>query len=102
LIGNSWTMLPPLIAIPTLVEPTFELATLESGELRQAFWEEIPQWKQAASSKGSETFLDLYSFGFYLEADVLPGRNVDLAAKERHWEKNAKFVERFLEQGKSR
>lgn len=90
---------PPLIAIPTLIEPTFELVSMsESDELRQAFWDEIPLWKQAVASKGSRIFLDLYSFGLYLKADALPDRKADLAAKEQYWKKNARFVERFLDE----
>ncbi|KAJ5832424.1 hypothetical protein N7474_000735 [Penicillium riverlandense] len=92
---------PPLIAIPTLIEPTFEFFPSESDELRQAFWDEIPQWKEAMASKGSKTLLDLYSFGFYLKADALPDRNADLATKEKYWENNANFVERFLERWES-
>lgn len=88
---------PPLIAIPTLIEPTFQLCPSESDELRQAFWDEIPYWKQTMALKSSQTFLDLYSFGFYLKADALPDRNADLAAKEKHWEKNAQVVDGFLE-----
>lgn len=75
---------PPLIAVPTLIEPTFQLCPSERDELRQAFWDEIPQWKQTVALKSSQTFLDLYSFAFYLKADALPDRNADLAAKEKY------------------
>lgn len=93
---------PPLIAIPTLIEPTFELSKSESGELRQAFWDEIPMWKKAVATKGSRIFLDLYSFGWYLKADALPDREADLAAKEQYWEQNARYVETFLEEWEKR
>ncbi|KAJ5322892.1 hypothetical protein N7452_011181 [Penicillium brevicompactum] len=89
---------PLLVAVPTLVEPTFELFASESGDLRQAFWDEIPLWKQAVASKASQIFLDFYSFGLYLKADALPDRNADLAAKEQYWKKNIEFVEGFLGQ----
>lgn len=72
--------------------------TSESEDLREAFWDEIPLWKQALASKGSRTFLDFYSFGLYLKADALPDRNADLTAKEQHWKNNIEFVERFLEE----
>lgn len=93
---------PAFITIPTLLEPTFEVAKSDEWptapeELRKAFWDEIPTWKHTIGTKGSQAFLDLYSFGYYLKADGLPDRNADLAAKERHWEKNAAFVTRFLE-----
>ncbi|KAJ5319315.1 hypothetical protein MYU51_013449 [Penicillium brevicompactum] len=89
---------PLLIVVPTLVEPTFELFASESGDLRQAFWDEIPLWKRGFASKGSRIFLDFYSFGLYLKADALPDRNADLAAKEQYWKKNIEFVEGFLGQ----
>lgn len=80
---------PALITIPALIEPTFELAKSESwataaDELREAFWDEIPQWKHSVGSKGSQIFLDLYSFGLYLKADTLSDSKVNLAAKEQY------------------
>lgn len=88
---------PPLIAIPTLIEPTFELSPSASGDLREAFWNEIPLWKQAFESKGSQIFLDFYSLGFYLDPHTLLGDYLDLAEKEENWEKNKQFLEQFLE-----
>ncbi|CAI7606616.1 unnamed protein product [Penicillium bialowiezense] len=88
---------PPLIAIPTLIEPTFELSPSASGDLREAFWNEIPLWKQAFETKGSQIFLDFYSLGFYLDPHTLLGDYLDLAEKEEYWEKNKQFLEQFLE-----
>lgn len=87
---------PSPITIPTPIEPIFEIAPPQSVGLRQAFWNEIPDWKHQMKSNASRAFLDLYVFGLYLKADSLPDNNATLAAKEKHWEKNIKFVEEFL------
>lgn len=91
---------PPLIAVPTLIEPTFELCPSESGELRQAFWDEIPLWKQEMELKGSQIFLDLYSFGFYLKADALPDSKVDSARRNSTGRRTQGLWKDFLKNGK--
>ncbi|KAJ5609810.1 Aminoglycoside phosphotransferase [Penicillium herquei] len=95
--------LPFAVAVPMFVEPLFweDLkGNQKDGEdrpkLREAFWDEIPQWKEQIDSKAARTFLEWYEFGRNM--DVFPPLEDDTTPEQRRelWKENTRCIREFL------
>lgn len=83
-----------------IIEPMFSEGSVpeaEAEELRVAFWNEIPIWRDLLSQEPCQTFLDFYNFGLFLKVEALRGRGVNPEAKWRSWSRNCSVVDAFLE-----
>lgn len=68
--------------------PEYERA----DELREAFWNTMPNWKQWNMSEATQTFLEWLKFGLFVKAEWRPE---DLPDEEResYWAENIRVVE---------
>ncbi|KAK4070550.1 hypothetical protein Trihar35433_5017 [Trichoderma harzianum] len=68
--------------------PEYECA----DELREAFWNAMPSWKQWNESEATRTFLEWFKFGLFMKAEWKPD---DLPDEERdgYWAENIRVVE---------
>lgn len=76
---------------PNEFGPEFDRA----DELRAAFWDAIPDWKQWNQSKATEVFLEWFRFGLYMRAQARPG-NLGDEEREAFWRENIRVVEEVL------
>ncbi|KAL8847312.1 MAG: hypothetical protein Q9221_007657 [Calogaya cf. arnoldii] len=66
-------------------------------ELRSAFWNAIPDWKQWNQSAATRTFLKWFRFGTFLKPEPrLDGEGVDEIEKQAFWGENIRVVEEML------
>ncbi|KAK4099724.1 hypothetical protein N658DRAFT_397771, partial [Parathielavia hyrcaniae] len=98
--------LPFLCAVPRLIEPMFleglgdEKGALRVEEgiqsLREAFWDEMPAWKDIMASVEVQTFLEWYEFGLYMKANPCMKFDAPLEERMASCERNVSVVEGFL------
>ncbi|KAJ8125628.1 hypothetical protein O1611_g8010 [Lasiodiplodia mahajangana] len=64
-------------------------------ELREAFWNAIPEWERWNRSEATKAFLEWYEFGLFMKPE---GRPKDLSEdeKQQFWAKNIEVVEGIL------
>lgn len=95
--------LPFAAFVPKFIEPLFwkdyegkQQFFDGSEKLRDAFWGEIPKWRDQLSSDSAKTFLVWYEFGMKL--GVLPLLEDDTTPEQRReaWKENTVFVKGFL------
>jgi hypothetical protein len=73
--------------------PEYEGAT----ELREAFWDAIPQWKkQWFDSESTQVFLEWFKFGLFLKPEWRPKDLPEDEAQE-YWRENIRVVECILQ-----
>lgn len=67
-----------------------------ADQLREAFWDAIPQWKKWQKSDAVETFLEWWRFGQYMQPQA---KNQDLSTEEQegYWQENIRVVEHLLD-----
>ncbi|KAL7911900.1 hypothetical protein GGI35DRAFT_301507 [Trichoderma velutinum] len=72
--------------------PEYERA----DELREAFWNNMPNWKRWNESEATQTFLEWFKFGLLMKAEWRPK---DLPDEERdgYWAENIRVVEGMLD-----
>ncbi|KAF4992910.1 hypothetical protein FGRMN_6853 [Fusarium graminum] len=90
---------PFLTAIPELIDPLFRPDGSSPGdqaELREAFWDEIPQWAARKNSAEGRAFLSWYEFGLYLKPNPYLDLKAPVEEKLRFWSENISVVKRFL------
>ncbi|KAK3293904.1 uncharacterized protein B0H64DRAFT_462218 [Chaetomium fimeti] len=102
---ESTLCLPFLCAVPPLIERMLqeglegekEPVLIASQPLREAFWNEIPAWKELMTSPEGQAFLEWYEFGLYMVAEAVY-MELDASPEERmaSWERNISVVKRFL------
>ncbi|KAL7960350.1 hypothetical protein V8C34DRAFT_276930 [Trichoderma compactum] len=68
--------------------PEYECA----DELREAFWNNIPNWKRWNESEATQIFLEWFKFGLFMKPEWRPD---DLSGEERdgYWAENIRVVE---------
>lgn len=73
--------------------PEYEGAT----ELREAFWNAIPQWKKSwFDSESTQVFLEWFKFGLFLKPEWRPKDLQEDQARE-YWRENIRIVEDILQ-----
>ncbi|QYT02282.1 APH domain-containing protein [Trichoderma simmonsii] len=68
--------------------PEYECA----DELREAFWNTIPNWKQWNESEATQTFLEWFKFGLFMKAERRP-EDLPNEERESYWAENIRVVE---------
>lgn len=95
--------LPFAVAVPMFIEPLFwedpkgnQKVGEHTLELREAFWDEIPEWKIQIDSKATRIFLEWYEFGRSMR--VLPPREDDTTPEQRRelWKEDTRRIKEFL------
>ena len=71
--------------------PEFDRA----NELREAFWNTIPDWKRWNDSEATQTFLEWFRFGMFMHPEARPD-NVTEEEKDSFWQENIRVVEGML------
>ncbi|KAL6690024.1 hypothetical protein J3F84DRAFT_222406 [Trichoderma pleuroticola] len=68
--------------------PEYECA----DELREAFWNTMPNWKRWNESEATQTFLEWFRFGLFMKPEWRPN---ELTGEERdsYWAENIRVVE---------
>lgn len=78
---------------PNQFGPEFDRA----DELREAFWDTIPYWKQWNHSVATQTFLEWFRFGLFMKPEPRPN-NLPEDEKQEFWQENIRVVESILSQ----
>ena len=73
----------------------FGLEYPDGLSLREAFWNEIPEWKRWNESEAGTVFLEWFCFGLFMKAEMRPG-DVQGEEKANFWAENKRVVEGFL------
>ena len=76
---------------PNQFGPEFDRA----DELREAFWDTIPYWKQWNRSVATQTFLEWFRFGLFMKPEPPPD-DLPEDEKQSFWQENIRVVERML------
>ena len=76
---------------PNRFGPEFDRAY----ELREAFWDTIPDWKRWNDSEATKTFLAWFRLGLFLRPEARPD-NLPADEKEKFWQENIRVVEAML------
>jgi aminoglycoside phosphotransferase (APT) family kinase protein len=66
-----------------------------ADELRNAFWNAIPDWKKWNESEATHVFLEWFRFGMFMKAEWRPD-SLDEKEKEEYWSENVRVVEGIL------
>ncbi|KAL9030183.1 MAG: hypothetical protein Q9196_001667 [Gyalolechia fulgens] len=77
-----------------LFSPEFDRA----DELRDAFWDAIPDWKRWNQSAATEKFLQWFRFGLFMKPEPLLDHGILDSAKQAFWRENIHVVENMLSQ----
>ena len=88
-------IIEPMFSDNSEVETGSELERTE--ELRTAFWNEIPMWRDLLSQGSCQVFLAFYNFGLSLKVEALRGGEGDVEAKWRSWNCSCRVVVTFLD-----
>ncbi|KAF8847881.1 hypothetical protein BDZ45DRAFT_606756, partial [Acephala macrosclerotiorum] len=78
-------------AVDTVSEPEI------TQQLRTAFWDEIPKWRDLLSQEACQEFIAFYEFGMLLKVEAVRGAGVDVEAKWRSWSRSCNVVDTFLD-----
>ena len=73
--------------------PEFDRA----DELREAFWNTIPHWKQWNHSAATQTFLEWFRFGLFMKPEPRPD-DLPEDEKQKFWQENIRVVDKMLSQ----
>ena len=65
-----------------------------ANELREAFWDVIPDWKQWNQSEATQTFLEWFRFGLFMKPE--PPGDLPEEEKQSFWQENTRVVEEML------
>ncbi|KAI4136669.1 MAG: hypothetical protein L6R39_007672 [Caloplaca ligustica] len=75
-----------------LFGPEFDRA----DELRDAFWDAIPDWKRWNQSVATQTFLEWFRFGLFMKPEPCLDNDISEGEKQAFWRENIRVVEKFL------
>ncbi|KAI0099681.1 hypothetical protein GGR51DRAFT_576126 [Nemania sp. FL0031] len=78
-----------------LVPNGFGLEYSHAEELREAFWNAIPEWERWNRSEAARVFLDWYRFGLFTKPEWRP-RDLSEDEKQQFWCENIRVVEGIL------
>ncbi|KAL2753551.1 hypothetical protein ACRALDRAFT_1035483 [Sodiomyces alcalophilus JCM 7366] len=67
-----------------------------AGELREAFWNTIPDWKIWAENEATQVFLEWFRFGLFMKPEWRPQDLSESEARE-FWEENIRVVNGMLQ-----
>jgi hypothetical protein len=67
-----------------------------ASELREAFWETIPDWKRWVESETTQVFLEWFRFGLFMKPEWRPKDLPENQAQE-FWRENIRVVEDILD-----
>lgn len=68
-----------------------------ANELREAFWNTIPYWKQQNDSEATQTFLRWFRFGLFMKPEPRPDELPE-DEKQSFWQESIRVVEGLLGQ----
>ena len=71
--------------------PEYERA----DELREAFWDAIPDWKKRNESEATKELLEWFKFGLYMKPEWRP-ESLTEDKKREYWAENIRVVENIL------
>ncbi|KAL8940546.1 MAG: hypothetical protein Q9211_002229 [Gyalolechia sp. 1 TL-2023] len=77
-----------------LFGPEFDRA----DELRDAFWDAIPDWKRWNQSAATEKFLQWFRFGLFMKPEPPLDHGISDSEKQAFWRENIHVVEDMLSQ----
>lgn len=66
------------------------------GELREAFWGEMPEWKVWEESEATRAFLEWFRFGMFMKPEWRP-KELSGEEREGYWRENIRVVGELLE-----
>ena len=72
---------------PNQFGPEFDRA----NELREAFWNTIPDWKRWNDSEATQTFLEWFRFGLFMKPEPQPD-DLTEGEKQSYWQENIRVV----------
>ncbi|KAI4184420.1 MAG: hypothetical protein LQ346_006120 [Caloplaca aetnensis] len=75
-----------------LFGPEFDRA----GELRDAFWDSIPDWKRWNESAATKVFLQWFRFGLFMKPEPQLDKDMSEGEKQAFWGENIRVVEHML------
>ncbi|KAL8754557.1 MAG: hypothetical protein Q9184_005074 [Pyrenodesmia sp. 2 TL-2023] len=66
-----------------------------ADELRDAFWDSIPDWKQWNQSAATKNFLEWFRFGLFMKPEA-PLDDMSEGERQAFWQENIRVVENML------
>lgn len=93
----------PFLSVHRLIESLFRRAAPNgfgieyegAGELREAFWGAIPEWRARYHGESGQEFLKWFRFALFLKAEP-PMDKASLESKFEYWGENVRVVEDML------
>ncbi|ROW05925.1 hypothetical protein VPNG_08000 [Cytospora leucostoma] len=67
-----------------------------AGELREAFWDAIPDWKRWNQSEAVHVFLEWFRFGLFMKPEWRPN-DLSPGEKEDYWRENIRITTSMLD-----
>jgi hypothetical protein len=102
-IDWEFTASAPYASLHRVIEMLFRKPALngfgaeyeQADELRNAFWNAVPDWKTWNESEATRVFLEWFRFGMFMKAEWRPD-GLDEKGKEEYWSENVRVVEGML------
>ncbi|KAI0011816.1 hypothetical protein F4779DRAFT_571403 [Xylariaceae sp. FL0662B] len=95
----------PYASLHRIIETLFRKSALNgfgqeydrAGELREAFWGAIPDWRRWNQCEATQTFLKWFRFALFMKPEWRP-KNLPRDETQNFWEENIRVVESILAQ----
>ena len=74
----------------------FGLEFDRADELRNAFWDSVPDWKRWNQSAATKEFLKWFRFSLFMKAEPRLDKGMSEDEKQAYWDENVRVVENML------